>query len=117
MQDANAQRLPGLTTDDANLHTERIKLWDDFNHAWLALGQRQLDIMQANQQHSRASQRPLPQEIIKKLGNELVRLCDGLESQGLVDYQYGVWEDQIVAGTNPNVLTGLASFNSEMQLS
>ncbi|KAK2931607.1 hypothetical protein FoTM2_009119 [Fusarium oxysporum f. sp. vasinfectum] len=34
---------------------------------------------------------------IKKMGNELVRLCDGIERHGLVDYQYGVWEDQITA--------------------
>ncbi|KAK7570727.1 hypothetical protein V3481_019269 [Fusarium oxysporum f. sp. vasinfectum] len=31
------------------------------------------------------------------MGNELVRLCDGIERHGLVDYQYGVWEDQITA--------------------
>jgi hypothetical protein len=32
------------------------------------------------------------------MGEELVRLCDGIERHGLVDYQYGVWEDQITAG-------------------
>ena len=32
------------------------------------------------------------------MGNEIIRLCDGIERHGLVDYQYGVWEDQIVAG-------------------
>lgn len=32
------------------------------------------------------------------MGNELIRLCDGIERHGLVDYQYGVWEDQITAG-------------------
>lgn len=36
--------------------------------------------------------------MIKKMGNELIRLCDGIERHGLVDYQYGVWEDQITAG-------------------
>lgn len=36
--------------------------------------------------------------MITKLGNELIRLCDGIERHGLVDYQYGVWEDQITAG-------------------
>lgn len=35
--------------------------------------------------------------MIKKMGNELIRLCDGIERHGLVDYQYGVWEDQITA--------------------
>lgn len=32
---------------------------------------------------------------LKKLGDELVRLCDSIERHGLVDYQYGVWEEQI----------------------
>jgi hypothetical protein len=80
--------------DDASLHADRIKLWDDFNHAWLALGQRQVDLMQSGQK----SHRLLSQDTIEKLGNEIVRLSDGLERHGLVDYQYGVWEDQIVAG-------------------
>lgn len=83
--------------DDASLHADRIKLWDDFNHAWLALGQKQVELMSSGQQQSR-SQRLLSQDSIEKLGSELVRLCDGLERHGLVDYQYGVWEDQIVAG-------------------
>jgi hypothetical protein len=40
----------------------------------------------------------MSQATVEKLGSELVRLCDGLERHGLVDYQYGVWEDQIIAG-------------------
>lgn len=34
---------------------------------------------------------------LKKMGKELVRLCDGIERHGLVDYEYGVWEEHIVA--------------------
>lgn len=86
----------GLTEDDASLHAERIKLWDNFNHAWLALGQKQLDLMQTETQTSQ-TQRPLATDKVEKLGDEIVRLCDGLERHGLVDYQYGVWEDQIIA--------------------
>ena len=92
--DVNPPLLAGLVLDDASLHADRIKLWDDFNHAWLALGQRQVDLMQSGQK----SHRLLSQDTIEKLGNEIVRLSDGLERHGLVDYQYGVWEDQIVAG-------------------
>lgn len=29
------------------------------------------------------------------MGDELIRLCDGIERHGLVDYQFGVWEDEI----------------------
>ncbi|KAF4990002.1 hypothetical protein FGRMN_8776 [Fusarium graminum] len=84
----------GLNLDDTNLHADRIQLWNDFNHAWLGLGQRQIDLMISNQQLSR-SQSLVSKDMIKKLGNELIRLCDGIERHGLVDYQYGVWEDQI----------------------
>ncbi|KAH6606369.1 hypothetical protein Trco_005522 [Trichoderma cornu-damae] len=84
----------GLSQDDASLHAERINLWNDFNHAWLALCFRQKEIMSSGQQLSR-SQRIMSQRTIKKLGDELIRLCDGIESHGLVDYQYGVWEDRI----------------------
>lgn len=43
------------------------------------------------------SQPLMSKALLKKMGNELVRLCDGIERHGLVDYQYGVWEDRIIA--------------------
>ncbi|KAF5027319.1 hypothetical protein F66182_563 [Fusarium sp. NRRL 66182] len=86
----------GLNLDDPNLHADRIQLWDDFNHAWLGLGQRQIDLMTSPQQISR-SQSLVSKAMIKKMGNELIRLCDGIERHGLVDYQYGVWEERITA--------------------
>ncbi len=39
--------------------------------------------------HARRAQR--------KWEKSLVRLCDAIEKHGLVDYQYGVWEEQIIA--------------------
>lgn len=72
-----------------------MRLWDDFNNAWLALGQRQKDMMQSGQPLS-TGQALMSKKTLKKMGNELVRLCDGIERHGLVDYQYGVWEDRIV---------------------
>ncbi|KAG7429438.1 hypothetical protein Forpi1262_v009493 [Fusarium oxysporum f. sp. raphani] len=86
----------GLNLYDTNLHADRIQLWNDFNHAWLGLGQRQIDLMTSSQQLSRM-QSLVSKAMIKRMGNELVRLCDGIERHGLVDYQYGVWEDQITA--------------------
>ncbi|KAF5705930.1 hypothetical protein FGLOB1_7703 [Fusarium globosum] len=87
----------GFNLDDTNLHADRIQLWNDFNHAWLGLGQRQIDLMTSSQQLSR-TQSLVSKAMIKKMGNELIRLCDGIERHGLVDYQCGVWEDQITAG-------------------
>ncbi|CZR49737.1 uncharacterized protein FPRO_14786 [Fusarium proliferatum ET1] len=86
----------GLSLDDTNLHADRVQLWKHFNHAWLGLGQRQIDLMTSSQQLS-TTQSLVSKAMIKKMGNELIRLCDGIERHGLVDYQYGVWEDQITA--------------------
>ena len=51
-------------------------------------------MMESGQQLS-ASQRLMSEETLNKMGDELIRLCDGVERHGLVDYQYGVWEEQI----------------------
>ncbi len=52
--------------------------------------------MEAGQQLQRG-QTLVPQEGLQKMGKDLVRLCDSIERHGLVDYQYGVWEEQIIA--------------------
>lgn len=36
-------------------------------------------------------------EQMETMGQELVRLCDIMEKHGLVDYQMGVWEEDIVS--------------------
>ncbi|KUI57954.1 hypothetical protein VP1G_05217 [Cytospora mali] len=84
----------GLTSDDQNLHGDRIKLWNDFNHAWLATIQAQKELMESGRQLGRTQSR-ITLEGLNKMGDELIRLCDGIERHGLVDYQYGVWEEQI----------------------
>ena len=35
-------------------------------------------------------------EVLEKMGTELIHLCDGMEKYGLVDYQMGVWEEEIL---------------------
>lgn len=35
---------------------------------------------------------------MEQMGKELVQLCDRLEEHGLVDYQMGVWEEEILSG-------------------
>ncbi|EMR72880.1 hypothetical protein UCREL1_63 [Eutypa lata UCREL1] len=85
----------GLTGDDEALHNDRIKLWHDFNHSWLALFQKQKDMMDSGVLPQRG-QTLITEEGLKKMGKDLVRLCDGIERHGLVDYEYGVWEESIV---------------------
>ena len=102
---------PGLTSDDQNLHGERIKLWNDFNHAWLAMFQRQKEMMESGEQVQRP-QSLISKDGLQRMGKELIRLCDSIERHGLVDYQYGVWEEQIIdstyfpAGRRANQLLG-----------
>ncbi|KAI0490762.1 hypothetical protein F4859DRAFT_21295 [Xylaria cf. heliscus] len=85
----------GLTGDEENLHDDRIRLWRDFNHAWLSLGQKQKDMTESSSPPQRG-QNVLSEDDLKKMGNEIVRLCNGIERWGLVDYEYGVWEEQIL---------------------
>ena len=88
----------GLTRDDENQHDERIGLWDEFNRAWLVTLQRQFDM---TQEMMRGMQLREPQSImsandLERLSSELVRLCDSVEKHGLVDYQMGVAEEEIM---------------------
>ncbi|GKU08131.1 hypothetical protein FLAG1_07436 [Fusarium langsethiae] len=86
----------GLNIDDTNLHAHRIQLRNDLNDAWLELGKQQIKLMNPNQQLS-TSQSLLSKAMVKRTGNNLIQLCDGIEPHGLVDYQYGVREDLIIA--------------------
>lgn len=89
----------GLTRDDTNLYQDRLRLWQEFNAAWLATLQRQLDmtreILRANVQ-PRDPQGIMSVQSLEHLGNELSRLCDVVEKHGLVDYEMGVEEDAIM---------------------
>ncbi|KAI0144803.1 hypothetical protein BJ166DRAFT_596882 [Pestalotiopsis sp. NC0098] len=85
----------GLIVDNPDLHSDRIKLWNDFNHAWLALFQKQKDMVESGIAPQRG-QTLISKEGLEKMGKDLTRLCDGIERHGLVDYEYGVWEQHIV---------------------
>lgn len=44
-----------------------------------------------------APQSLIPEDSLEHMGSELVRLCDIMEKHGLVDYQIGVWEEEIIS--------------------
>ena len=93
--------LPGLTQDGQNRLLDRLAFWDSFNVCWLALLQRQEDDTQQILDSGRSPaqhQSLLPKESLEEMGNKLVSLCDGLEKHGLVDYQLGVSEQEIIEG-------------------
>ncbi|KAI0913370.1 hypothetical protein F4823DRAFT_65523 [Ustulina deusta] len=85
----------GLTGDDEALYQDRVKLWRDFNHAWLSLCQKQKDMLESGLPPQRG-QSLVSEEYLRKMGQEIVRLCNGIERHGLVDYECGVWEELII---------------------
>ncbi|OJD23072.1 hypothetical protein ACJ73_05577 [Blastomyces percursus] len=94
----NATEL-GLARDEEELLPDRLKLWNEFNTCWLAVCQKQKDMTQEVLE-SRSGATPhnlLTEDILNKMGRELVRLCDQMEEHGLVDYQMGVWEEEILS--------------------
>ena len=76
-------------------------MWTDFNHCWLALLQRQKE--DTEQLMNLDENAPSPDNLISarfldRMGSELVRLCDNVERHGLVDYEMGVAEEEIISG-------------------
>ncbi|KAL3480672.1 hypothetical protein BJX99DRAFT_254340 [Aspergillus californicus] len=89
----------GILRDDQMPHPDRLKLWHDLNICWLALCQKQKDMTQELLQTGRQSSRTslLSIDAMETLGKELIRLCDQMEQHGLVDYQMGIWEEEILS--------------------
>lgn len=69
-------------------------MWEEFNNAWLALLQRQQELSLSDADHPGLITLPM----LKHMGNELVRLADMMEPHGLVDYEFGIWENSIMDG-------------------
>lgn len=90
----------GLLQDDETKHAERIQLWDEFNTCWLAALQHQKELTQKMLETGEppaAPQSLIPEESLENMGSELIRLGDMVEKHGLVDYQIGVWEEEILS--------------------
>ncbi|KAJ5166365.1 uncharacterized protein N7482_005146 [Penicillium canariense] len=94
----NARDL-GILRDDHQLYTDRLQLWSEFNLCWLAVCQKQKDVTQdlvaTGQQPPQTSL--LSRDRMEAMGKDLIQLCDQLEQHGLVDYQMGIWEEEILS--------------------
>jgi len=63
------------------------------NHIWLAFFQKIIDTLK-----SRESCIDLPDaDQLSCLGEDFIRICDQLEPDGLVDYEMGIWEEEILS--------------------
>lgn len=89
-----------------NKHAERLRLWDEFNTCWLAVLQQQKEFTQRMLETGESPAAPqslISEESLENMGSELVRLCDTMEKHGLVDYQVGVWEEEIISSRSADV--------------
>ncbi|KIW17211.1 hypothetical protein PV08_04402 [Exophiala spinifera] len=86
----------GLHHDDESNHLERIQLWTELNLCWEALGQKQKEVTEEALRTTRLSGDMLSSEKITSLIDELISMCDQLEQYGLVDFEMGIWEEQII---------------------
>jgi hypothetical protein len=83
------------------MHTERLKFWNEFNLCWLTLFQKQRELiteMHNMRQHLHPPQNIMEYDLMESMGEKLIQLCDFMEKHGLVDYQMGVWEEEIMTG-------------------
>lgn len=93
----------GLTVDNPDnpdLKDNCQKMWNDFNHTWLALLQKQKDVTIELSETGIIPQNHslIKPDFLEDMVDKLVGLCDHLGKHGLVDYQYGLWEAEIVDG-------------------
>ncbi|PYH48232.1 uncharacterized protein BP01DRAFT_371806 [Aspergillus saccharolyticus JOP 1030-1] len=95
----NAREL-GVLRDEQTFYADRLQLWNDFNICWLALCQKQKDMAEELFQtgHQPPQTSLLSDDAMDNLGKELIQLCDRMEQYGLVDYQLGIWEEEILSG-------------------
>jgi len=105
--------VAGLVRDDETYYQQRLQLWDEFNTCWLSTLQKQKAM---TQEMVNTGQRPPPPkslidyDFLEKMGTQLVKNCDSMEKHGLVDYQMGVWEEEIVASqchTTPHLFCSM----------
>ncbi|KAL9623344.1 MAG: hypothetical protein Q9160_002451 [Pyrenula sp. 1 TL-2023] len=103
----------GLVRDNEALYDERLKMWNEFNLCWLGVAQKQKDLLEEDllqqtqttrrlqyqhHQHQHQHRELLSTEMIEKLCDEVVALGDKMEPHGLVDYQMGFWEEEVLSG-------------------
>lgn len=100
-----------LVLDNTAQREARLKLWTDFNRCWLCLLQRQrqtseseLESVEQTSMMPNKTTTRITRDYLEKMGNELTGLCNDIETWGLVDYELGVWEEEIIDSESPRIL-------------
>lgn len=86
----------GLHHDDETSHEQRLELWREFNLCWEALGQKQKDVTEEALRSNRQPADMLSGDTMSSLVEALIKMGDQLEQDGLVDFEMGIWEEQII---------------------
>ncbi|KAF2271604.1 uncharacterized protein EI97DRAFT_462720 [Westerdykella ornata] len=89
----------GLHRDDAEQQQQKLKFWEEFNNCWLSTLQKQKDTTEGLKKsgHSMSSPSLISHEFLKRMGDQIVKFSNAFEKHGLVDYQMGIWEEEIIA--------------------
>ena len=88
-------------------YRERLEFWRNIHYCWLAFLQRQLDSTQTRQAASsnrRSAPRALDASLLEELGDKVVEFSDALEKSGLVDYEMGFFEAELIACKSTRVI-------------
>jgi hypothetical protein len=98
---------PGLTSDDHPYNAiDREQFWTGLNNCWLyALAQRN----DVNDESERLSN-----EFLFELRDKLLSWADKLEPFGLVDYEMGLWEAEIIEAVDANLALQYAAAQAAM---
>jgi hypothetical protein len=91
--------LLGFTIDDDSSKEQRMRFWNQVNIAWLTTLQHQHDLvreMRRTKQSTRSSDVIISARKLEQLGEGVVSFCNDVQEYGLVDYQMGFWEEQIM---------------------
>lgn len=102
----NALTWPGLNKDDDHAHERRLKMWKEFNLCWLAFMQKLKDTLETVVVHSaQVPARPvniITPVFLDKMADKLIAWANSVEPFGLVDYETGIWEEEILEGMAEN---------------
>ncbi|KAE8554684.1 hypothetical protein EYB25_003225 [Talaromyces marneffei] len=78
--------ISDLHMDNSNTLEQHRNLWSNFNYCWLSAFQKYIDYPIND----------LDTDRMEKMGQIVIEFADYVEPYGLVDYQMGFWEEEIL---------------------
>jgi len=84
---------------DTTANQEKREQLSNFNNCFMAALQKQKDLLKARQsgQQLNPSHHLIDERRLSDMGDRIVSLCNGVEKHGMVDYELGIWEEEIIS--------------------